>query len=388
VTFDERKTNEIPCDVGKFGVFLKPNVSVILPVRNEEKRIRRCVESLFAQNYPHGDFELLVVDGMSEDKTRDRLAALQTTMPNLRVIDNPEKIVTAALNIAIANARGDHIIRCDAHAEYARDYIASCIRVVEKTDAANVGGHMRALSSENSAVARAIALAHYSRFGLGGGKFHDPAYEGYVDTVWLGCYKKEVFEKIGGYNGALPRSEDIDLNCRLRKAGMRCYLSPGIKAYYYCRPNLGALFMQRWSDGMGVVRMLPVNAPAIGVRHLVPLAFVVSLIALCGLSFLKAGRAALVIEAALYGAASLYFSAAMFITGPKTIRAFTEGVATVDDKKYRGAALLLPLVFGTLHFSYGLGSLYALCTLPGFVKEYRRGMGGSVEAGKGERVKG
>ena len=306
---------------------------------------------------------------MSEDATRAILGDLQKMHANLRVVDNPRKIVTTALNIAISEARGEYIVRCDAHAAYSRDYISSCIETAEKTGAANVGGHMRAAPSSATPIAHSIVLAHYSKFGLGGGRFHDPNYEGYVETVWLGCYRSDVLRKIGPYNELLPRSEDIDLNSRLVKAGFKIYLSSKIKAFYFCRPNLRLLWKQRWADGAGIVQSMRLNPGSVRPRHCAPMvgaAICIAVILWALIAFL-AHQVAITRWAALtaciggetYLCAAIGFALSSFFT--------TEWVSAiiVDErlpgvKIKRSAALLLPLVFATLHFSYGLGSLAGL----------------------------
>ena len=213
-------------------------VSVILPVRNEANRITECVESIVNQDLPADHFEILVIDGMSGDGTWEILKTAQKRIANLRIVENPRRSVCAALNIGVREARGDFFARCDAHAVYASDYLSSCLAVAEATGAGNVGGHARPLPGNDSLMAYAIVLAHASPFGLGGARFRNEQREGFVETVWPGFYRKELFKKVGGYNEQLPRSEDIDLNARLITAGYKCYLSKHIKAWYYCRPDL------------------------------------------------------------------------------------------------------------------------------------------------------
>ena len=345
---------------------LPPTISVILPVRNEAKRISECLNSIVNQDFPEDKIEILAIDGMSTDGSWEILCAQQKKYANFRLIINPRKSVTAALNIGIHEALGQFIVRCDAHAAYALDYLSSCIAVAEATGAGNVGGHVRALPGGSSSMAHAIMLAHESPFGLGGARFRTRQHEGFVETVWLGCYRKELFGKVGGYNELLPRSEDIELNARLRRAGYTCYLSKNIRAWYYCRPNLRSLFWQRLNDGIGIVRTLQVNRSAVKPRHLIPLLFLSSIGVLAMLSAFRLPRLILTGELSLYGIASMSFALQSF---------FTE-LRREEDKKNDGmksapkkpiAALMLPAVFGTLHSAYGLGSLIGLFTLPFFV---------------------
>jgi GT2 family glycosyltransferase len=343
-----------------------PTVTVILPVRNEALRIAGCLESIVNQDLAADRVEILAIDGMSGDGTREILRGMQGTHANIHLIDNPRKSVTAALNIGIQAAHGDFIVRCDAHAAYAPDYLSSCLAVAEATGAGNVGGHARSLPGGATLMARAIMLAHASFFGLGGARFRGGEYEGYVDTVWPGCYRRELFAEVGGYNELLPRSEDIELNARLRKAGHRCYLSKRIRAWYYCRPDLASLFRQRFLDGIGVVRTLPVNAAAVGVRHLIPLVFAASLLA-CGiLAAHPVFRTLLLAETGAYSAALIFFSLAMYCEERKPVAVVPEDEP--QRPRSPAAALLLPPVFITLHAAYGLGSLLGIATLPFFMR--------------------
>jgi succinoglycan biosynthesis protein ExoA len=345
-------------------------VSVLLPVRNEAPFIAACLDSILRQDFPPENIEILVIDGDSGDDTRSIVEDYRKKHPQIRLIDNPGKIVTKGLNAGLAQANSRLIVRCDAHALYAGDYVSSCVAVSQETGAANVGGHMRALPSNGGLVANAIAIAHYSPFGLGGGRFHDLTQEeGEVETVWLGCYKKEVFEKVGTFTEALFRSEDIDMNQRLRRAGFRIFLSPRIKAWYFCRPTIGALFHQRFLDGRGVVQTLGVNAGAVRPRHLIPLAATtlsVALVVGIGLGIvlnipwlLKTSAATLAIAGCAWVFGALWFSIAAF----RQTDAINAHITNMRHTIKKSAAALLPLVFAVLHCSYGMGSLLELLKL-------------------------
>lgn len=346
----------------------KPNVTIILPVRNEQAHIRQCIESIYQQQEIH-NCEILVIDGMSDDGTREIITKIQREHPDLRIIDNPAKIVTSAVNIGIRYARADIIMRMDAHAIYDQDYIGACLRVMKETGAANVGGHAFALPSRQTLVSHAIALAHHSPFGLGGALFRSIGAQGFVETVWPGCFKKEVFEKTGLLNDKLQRSEDIELNYRIRKAGYRIYLSSAIKVYYFCRPTIYSLWQQRWLDGKGIMQTLRVNAGAVRLRHLVPLpatALCIGVI-LWGITALlinnSPGFYASVITAGIGGAAYICTALIFSMISLRDIRQINITIKNGVTGNYRlkkRAAALLPVIFATLHFSYGLGSIVGL----------------------------
>ena len=352
----------------KYGT--NPTISIILPVRNEKSHIANCLDSIFHQE-GIDKCEVLVIDGMSNDGTRESLAQAQKAHPELRIIDNPTKIVTSALNIGIKQAKAEIIMRMDAHAIYAPDYIAACLRVMKETGAANVGGHAFALPSNDSLVAHAIALAHHAAFGLGGASFRNLDAQGNVETVWPGCFKKEALDKAGPLNEMLVRSEDIELNYRIRKAGYKIYLSPAIKVYYFCRPTIISLMFQRWLDGKGIVQTLWVNAGATRPRHFAPLPAT----ALC-VGVVAWGLAALLLDkhegfhtavltagigAALYICAALLFSV-LLLRDVNHINTLLEKSGMKTPKLRANSVILLPLVFAALHFSYGFGSM------AGFIK--------------------
>jgi succinoglycan biosynthesis protein ExoA len=339
--------------------------SVLLPVRNEERYIRESLGSLLNQDLPIEQYEIIVIDGQSTDRTKSIVQELCSNKRQVVVLENSKRLVTAALNIGLSVAKGSFIIRADAHARYAPDYLSSCLNVAGETGADNVGGHMRALPGTDTLIAYAIMLSHYSAFGLGGGSFHNTEYEGPADTVWLGCFKREIFDRIGFYREELYRSEDIELNARLRQCGGKIWLSKRIHAFYYCRSKLQQVVRQRWADGYGIVRTLPLNSRAVKARHLAPLfaAFVgVILLVLTGLKWQTgSGRYSLIVFLAfalLYMGLSIYFTVISFLTECKRKKSGTTGYSWLPPPR-PVAALVLPLVFLCTHISYGLGSLAA-----------------------------
>ena len=201
-----------PCFmVGKAGIRIcksKENVSVtvIVPCRNEIRHIRDFLDSVIRQDTTGIDLEIVVADGMSGDGTREILEEYERECPTLRVIDNPKRIVSTGLNAAIRQARGEIIVRMDAHTEYAPDYIRTCVQVMNETNAENVGGP--ALTRAEGYLAQAIARGFHSKFVSGGARFHDARYEGYVDTVTYGCWRKSTLLRMGLFDERLYRSQD------------------------------------------------------------------------------------------------------------------------------------------------------------------------------------
>jgi len=318
-----------------------PKVTVIIPVRNEEEYIEKCLNSILNCDYPHDLLEILIVDGMSEDSTKEIIGKFVNRAPFIRILDNPEKIVPVAMNIGIKNATGEIIIRMDAHTEYERDYISKCVEYLERTKADNVGGPLRPRA--NSFLQRAISLAVTSIFGVGNAKFHFDNQEGFVDTVTYGAYRKEVFEKVGLFDEELVRNQDDEFNYRLIKNGGKIYLTPEIKSYYYPRSSLKKLWRQYFEYGYWKVRVIEKHKLPASWRHLVPGTFVLSLIMFVILSlFSKWGVYILALILGSYLLTSLLFAIKISIRN---------GFRFLP---------VLPLVFATLHLSYGSGFIKGL----------------------------
>ena len=214
-----------------------PFISIVMPLYNEEKYIRNCIESLLEQDYPLEKMEWLFVDGGSQDGTKAILEEYRGQYPALiKLLDNPHKTVPYAMNIGIRAAVGDYIIRLDAHAEYATDYFSKCVYYLQNTDADNVGGVIETKSSGR--VGEAIASVVSSKFGVGNSQFRTNGSDGYVDTVPFGAFRREVFEKYGLYDERLTRNQDNEMNYRIRANGGKIYLSNDIELAYYSRDTI------------------------------------------------------------------------------------------------------------------------------------------------------
>ena len=315
-----------------------PTVSVIVPCRNERDYIEKSGRSILVQEPPAGGFEVIVADGMSDDGTREILKRLTEEDSRLRVVDNLERIIPAGLNSAIRAARGSIIVRMDAHTTYAPDYVRQCVAVLQETGADNVGGPW--IAEGKGYIGRAIAAAFQSPFAVGGARGHDPSHEGPVDTVYLGCWPRALLDRIGLFDEELVRSEDDELNLRLTRAGGKIWQSPRIKSKYYPRECLRSLFQQQLQYGYWKVRVIQKHKIPASIRHVVPAAFVLSLIILPLMSLASplAGWTCL----GLAGAYSVCNITASFLTARRT------GWKTLP---------LLPVVFTCYHFPYGLGFL-------------------------------
>ncbi len=259
-------------------------VSVIMPVYNESKYIDKCIQSLLCQDYEKKDMEWIFVDGDSSDDTVLRIRNYEKNYPQLiRIIYNPKRIVPCAMNLGIENSKGKYIIRLDAHAEYASDYISKCVHHLDCSDAQNVGGV--AETKANGFVGKCIAKVLSSKFGVGNSIFRTGGKDGYVDTVPFGAFRREVFSMYGGYDERLIRNQDNEMNYRIRKNGGKILLCNDIHLSYYCRDSVNGISRMARLNGMWNVITMKLCPGAMGLRHFIPMLFVLSVILLSILSF-------------------------------------------------------------------------------------------------------
>lgn len=320
---------------------MTPTVSIIVPCRNEEAYIARCLDSIFASDYPRDRLEVLVAEGCSSDRTREVLSDYAARHPEIILLDNATGSTPAGLNLAVRRASGDVIIRMDAHVLYPRDYVRRLVQGLEESGADNVGGVMETVPAENTPGARAIAIGLAHPFGVGNSYFRTGTLvRREVDTVPFGCYRREVFDRIGLFDEELIRNQDDEFNFRLLRRGGRILLLPDVLCRYFARRSLGHLARMYYQYGY----FKPLVARKVGrvmtLRQLIPAMLVVSLLGAAALSpWIQTARFALLLVGASYGALVLACSAA-------TVR--TEGLRT---------GMALAVVFPTLHFSYGVGFL-------------------------------
>ena len=318
-----------------------PFVSVVVPMRNEEQYIAQCLRSLIDQDYPEHRYEVLVIDGCSEDRSKQIVAELSAAHPYIRLLGNPSQVVTTALNKGLHEAKGEIIVRVDAHCFVARDFLRRSVECLERTMADCVGGPLEYVG--NSFQAKAIGLALSSPFGVGNALFRYSKREGYVDTVAFGAYRKEVFDRVGLFDEELIRSEDNDLHFRIRESGGKIFLTPKIKCYYHNRSSLTDLWKQQFQNGLWTFRTVRKSPGSLSLRHYVPLMFLISILASLGLSLLNSQAIFLFYVIMLsYTGVSLFFSMA---------------IAFENGWKY---FFMLPIVFACLHFRRGFGSIISL----------------------------
>ena len=255
-------------------------LSVIVPIYQEEKYISKCIDSMLSQDYPKDDLEIILVDGMSKDRTREIVATYTAKYPFIRMIDNPERIAPCAMNRGIKEAKGDVIMRLDAHVYYPKNYFSLLVeKLNELPGAENVGALCNTLPVNDSITAQSIAAVLSSSFGMGNSHFRVGAdKEMEVDTVPFGCFHRSIFDKVGLYDEELVRNQDDELNARIIKAGGKIYLIPQLVCEYYARDTAKKVYKMFYQ--YGVFKPLvnkKLGSPAT-VRQFFPLFFVVGLL--------------------------------------------------------------------------------------------------------------
>jgi len=332
-------------------------VSVIIPCRNEEKFIRVCLDSIIANDYPKDRLEVLVVDGISGDGTREVVEGYARRHAFIRLLNNPQKITPAALNVGSKNAKGELISIMSAHSEYPPHYLATATEYLRKTGADVVGGPVITKPAADTLIARSIALATSHPFGVGNSSFRTSTDEGYVDTVPFGIYRRDVFSKVGLFDERLVRNQDNELSARIIKSGGKIYLTPQLTAYYYNQARFSGLLKQALRTGMWNVVTLKVNLDAFRWRHFIPFVFVTAFL---GLGFL----------APLYFWTHFAFLALVVLYGGAAVVSSLQ-IGFKNGMKY---APLLPMVFFLYHTCYGLG------TWAGLLRAAIAGWGGGSDS--------
>ncbi len=316
-----------------------PSVSVVMPIRNEERHLRAAVERVLDQHYP-GELEVVLSVGPSTDDSLAVAHQLADDDPRITVVDNPTGFTPAALNIAIATAKHDIIVRVDGHGELNPGYIAHAVDTLESTGAANVGGLMDAQG--HTVLEEAIAAAYNSRVGLGGGGFHlasTPA--GPARTVFLGVFRRDALDSVGGYDETLHRAQDWDLNHRLRLAGHVVWFTPELRVVYRPRSSIGALASQFFLTGRWRREVVRRNPETVSLRYLAPP------VAVAGLAVgTVGGLLGLLLRNRLVSA---------LLLAPITYVVFLVGATTSMRNLSPAARLRLPVVLAVMHICWGAG---------------------------------
>jgi glycosyltransferase involved in cell wall biosynthesis len=324
---------------------LLPLVTVLVPCRNEARFIESCLTSIISNGYPESLLQVLVMDGQSDDGTVGIVQRYETLHPCVTLIENPRRITPSALNLGVQAARGDFVVWMSAHNRYDPGYIRNCVEWALRTGADNVGGVIVTEPRDNTLFGRAVTLALAHRFGNGGSKFRMPADKPvWADTVFGGCYRRDVFNRVGLFNEDLVRGQDFEFNVRLHRAGLRTLLVPNVRSTYFARSKPLDFVKHNWANGVWAI--LPFrysDVVPVSFRHLVPMLFVGFLIgtALLGIWFHPLAFASL------------------FVFGCYALTTLAVSASIAIEQRDARLLAVMPIVFWSLHLTYGLGSLWA-----------------------------
>ena len=318
-------------------------VAIVIPTLNEERFISRCLNSIIKQTYEFEKMDVMIIDGGSNDKTKDIVAEYQKSHQNIRFIENKKKIQSVAFNIGFKKSTAPYIIRLDAHAEYDSKYISLCIENLKQDEKrGNVGGRCNILPFNQSIWAQTNAILNHSRFGIGGAAFRVSNEAHNTDTVPFGAFPRKVIDQIGGMREDLPRGEDNEYNSRIRKAGYKIFFDPNIISSYFARPTLGASCKQMYANGNSIGYLYYIDREAIGIRHLIPLLFVVS------------GLFSIIISV-------LWSPFCYVFCGGLALYLIADAIASIMGAKDNVKCTLpLFILFFCVHVSYGMGTIAGL----------------------------
>jgi succinoglycan biosynthesis protein ExoA len=319
-------------------------VSIIVPCYNEQETIGALLGAISRQTYPRDAIEVLIADGMSDDKTREVIAGFGESHPDLavRILDNARRTIPSSLNLAIGAARGEIIVRLDAHSIPIPQYVERCVQAIEQGKGSNVGGVWLIEPAGTGWLAAGIAAAAAHPLGAGDARYRLDSSAGEVDTVPFGAFRRSLIKKIGGFDETLLTNEDYEFNTRIRQSGGVVWLDPEIQSTYFARATLGELARQYWRYGFWKWRMLLRYPGTLRWRQALPPTFVLSVLALALISIIwRPAGAVLAAELMLYLAALLAAGLSIAV---------------------RRRAVLLPgsvLAMVTMHCAWGAGFLWS-----------------------------
>jgi succinoglycan biosynthesis protein ExoA len=325
---------------------MPPTVSIIVPCYNEQATIRFLLDAILEQTYPRRQMDVVIADGLSQDSTRERIGAFQKAHPDLvvRIVDNPQRTIPSGLNLACAAARGEMLVRLDAHSIPISEYVERCVGDLENGSGSVVGGVWLIRPGGVGPVADGIAEAASNPLGVGDAMYRTKAKAGSVDTVPFGAFRRSLYEKMSGFDERLLTNEDYEFNTRVRREGGVVWLDPNIRSTYIARSSLPALARQYWRYGYWKLKMLRRHPDSIRWRQALPPVFVTSLIALGLLSFvLPLARFLLLAEIAAY-----------------VLVLLLAGIVVAMRRRKGSLAFGLPLAIATMHLAWGSGFLSSL----------------------------
>ena len=324
-------------------------ISIICPIYNEEAYIASFIDSVLQQDYPREDMEILLVDGMSTDGTRDIIKGYMSQYPQIKLVDNPHKTVPYAMNEGIMQAKGDVVIRLDAHAEYPRNYFSELVSQLNILEGAeNVGGVCITLPCDDTSKSIAIAVCLSNKFGMGNSYFRVGSNEvKSVDTVPFGCFRRSLFDRIGMYDLELVRNQDDELNGRIIKHGGKIYLLPQLEIKYFARDKVKKVWNMFYQYGLYKPLVNKKLGSPATIRQFFPLLFVLGL---------YLGLVASLLFPPLFYA---YFAVLILYFG------IGLGIGIQKARKWHrpAVAVFMLFIFFTMHYAYGWGYIRGIIKL-------------------------
>lgn len=321
-------------------------VSVVVPCYNEEQTIELLLEAVYRQTYPRAQMEIILADGQSTDRTREKIQQFHATHPELavRLLENPRRFIPTGVNLAIRAAAGDYIVRLDAHSVPEETYIQRSIDHLKAGDGENVGGLWIIQPGKSGWMAQSIALAAGHPLGAGDARYRYSTIAGEVDTVPFGAFNRNLFERIGYYDETLLSNEDYEFNARIRANGGKIFFDPAIRTQYFARQTLSDLGKQYWRYGYWKWRMLRRFPGTLRWRQALPPVFVLGITLLLVLS--------------------IWFTPARILlaAGIGLYLALLVGASLSSARRHKELRLLLgiPLAIATMHFSWGSGFIWSI----------------------------
>lgn len=322
-------------------------ISFIIIALNAEHALNKSLSSLKKQDYPHKDIEVILVDGMSSDKTKKVMQDFQkedTSFARVIVKDNPGKYLACGWNVALKEVSGDVVLRVDAHTEFPADFISKNIKCIESGEDI-CGGKVVSILEDDSQLNQALLESENSMFGGGFSFFRRGEECRYTNTLAFAAYNKACFDTVGQYDERLVRTEDNDMHYRMQKAGYKFFFNPDIISYRYCRSSFSKLLRQKFLNGYWVGLTMGVQPRAFSVFYFVPMLFVLGLIFFITISFITP-------------------LPLIFYLSTYAIVLFASFVAAVNKSGFYPALLLLPFILLSLHIAYGIGTLKGLICIP------------------------
>jgi glycosyltransferase involved in cell wall biosynthesis len=333
-------------------VGIKLLVSFIVVALNAGEKINSLINDLRKQDYDHNSIEIIFVDSNSSDNTKGimhNFANSNHDFLRVCVLDNPKKILPCGWNIALTEAKGDVILRVDAHAHIPTDFISQNVKSMEDGERIT-GGPRISIIDEKSNWQRTLLIAEKSMFGSGIAKYRHSDSMQYVNTLAHAAYRREVFVCVGGYDERLARTEDNEIHYRMRKSGYNFYFSPNIKSYHHARNSLKNMIKQKYLNGYWIGLTMGVSPKCFSIYHFLPLAFVIGIIITSLLAAFGKPQLAVLMWSAYW------------------ILAILMAVISFRRENFNITSLVLPFIFFLLHISYGVGTLVGLLKLPSWRK--------------------